>query len=49
MSTLSNLHKAIPTKRATDKVVMEFLEEKFITRFGGPTKIIIMMPRISIL
>jgi transposase InsO family protein len=31
--------EAIPTKRATDKVVMDFLEERIITHFGVPTKI----------
>jgi transposase InsO family protein len=31
--------EAIPTKSATDKVVMDFLEDKIITRFGVPTKI----------
>jgi hypothetical protein len=29
----------IPTKSATDKVVMDFLEDKIITRFGVPAKI----------
>ena len=31
--------EAIPTKRATDKVVMDFLENNIITRFGAPAKI----------
>ena len=31
--------EAIPTKRATDKVVLDFLENKIITRLGAPTKI----------
>jgi transposase InsO family protein len=31
--------EAIPTKSATDKVVMDFLEDKIITRFGVPAKI----------
>ena len=31
--------EAIPTKAATEKVVMDFLEDKIITRFGVPTKI----------
>jgi hypothetical protein len=31
--------EAIPTKWATDKVVMDFLEDKIITRFSVPTKI----------
>ena len=31
--------EAIPTKKATDKVIMEFLEDKIITRFGVPSKI----------
>jgi transposase InsO family protein len=31
--------EAIPTKWATDKVVMDFLEDKIITRFGVPAKI----------
>lgn len=31
--------EAIPTKHATDKVVMDFLEDKIITRFGVPAKI----------
>ena len=33
--------EAIPTKWETYKVVMEFLENKIITRFGIPTKITI--------
>ena len=32
--------EAIPTKRVTTKVVMELLEERFITQFGLQTKII---------
>jgi transposase InsO family protein len=31
--------EAIPTKKATEEVVMKFLEEKIITRFGVPAKI----------
>jgi transposase InsO family protein len=31
--------EAIPTKSATDKVVMDFLEDRIITRFGVPAKI----------
>jgi hypothetical protein len=31
--------EAIPTKRATNKVVMDFLEERIITHFGVPAKI----------
>ena len=31
--------EAIPTKAATQKVVMDFLEDKIITRFGVPAKI----------
>lgn len=31
--------ESIPTKKVTNKVVMEFLEDKIITRFGIPTKI----------
>jgi transposase InsO family protein len=31
--------EAIPTKSATDKVVMDFLEDKNITRFDVPAKI----------
>ena len=31
--------EAIPTKAATEKVVMDFLEDKIITRFGVPAKI----------
>ena len=30
---------AIPTKAAAEKVVMDFLEDKIITRFGVPAKI----------
>jgi len=33
--------EAIPTKKATDQVVMDFLEDKIIIRFGAPTKIVI--------
>ena len=32
--------EAIPTKSATEKVVMDFLEDKIITRFGVPSKIV---------
>ena len=31
--------EAIPTKRDTHKVVMDFIENNIITRFGAPTKI----------
>jgi transposase InsO family protein len=31
--------EAIPTKSTTDKVVMDFLEDRIITRFGVPVKI----------
>lgn len=30
----------MPTKRAIDQVVMDFLEERIITRFGVPAKIV---------
>lgn len=33
--------ETIATKKAIDKVVIEFLEDKIITRFGVPTKITI--------
>jgi hypothetical protein len=33
--------EAIPTKSATEKVVMDFLEDKIILRFGVPSKIVI--------
>ena len=33
--------EAIPTKSATDKVVMDFLEDRIITRFGVLAKITI--------
>jgi len=32
--------EAIPTKNATDKVVMDFIEDKILTRFGVPSRII---------
>ena len=32
--------EAIPTKKATDAIVMDFLEDKIITRFGVPARII---------
>ena len=32
--------EAIPTKKATDAVVMDFLEDRIITRFGVTVKII---------
>jgi hypothetical protein len=32
--------EAIPTKSATEKVVMDFLEDRIITRFGVPSKIV---------
>jgi len=31
--------EAIPTKRATNRVVMDFLEKRIVTRFGVPSKI----------
>jgi hypothetical protein len=31
--------KSIPTKKATEEVVMNFLEDRIITRFGAPSKI----------
>ena len=31
--------EAIPTKKVADKVVMDFLENNIITRFGAPAKI----------
>ena len=31
---------AIPTKKATDVVVMDFLEDKILTRFGVPARMI---------
>ena len=31
--------EAIPTKTATEKVDMDFIEDKIITRFGTPLKI----------
>jgi hypothetical protein len=33
--------EAIPTKKATEKVVMSFLEDTIITRFNAPTKVTI--------
>lgn len=32
--------EVIPTKKATDQVVMDFLKEKIITRFGVPAMIV---------
>ena len=32
--------EVIPTKKATDAIVMDFLEDKIITRFGVPARII---------
>ena len=32
--------EAIPTKQETNAIVMDFLEDKIITRFGVPTRII---------
>ena len=32
--------EAIPTKKETDAIVMDFLEDKIITRFGVPARII---------
>jgi len=37
----TNWVEAIPTKRATNKVVMEFLEETIITRFIVPSNNIV--------
>ena len=31
--------ESIPTKKATNKVIIDFLEDKIITRFGIPAKI----------
>jgi hypothetical protein len=31
--------EAIPTKKETEEVIMSFLEDRIITRFGAPTKI----------
>jgi transposase InsO family protein len=31
--------EAIPTKKATEEVMMNFLEDRIITRFGAPAKI----------
>jgi transposase InsO family protein len=31
--------ESIPTKKATEEVVMNFLEDRIITRFGAPSKI----------
>jgi len=31
--------EAIPTKKATNKVIIDFIKEKIITRFGVPAKI----------
>jgi hypothetical protein len=31
--------EAIPTKKETEEVMMSFLEDRIITRFGAPTKI----------
>jgi hypothetical protein len=36
----SKWFEAIPTKSATEKVVMDFLEDRIITRFGVPSKIV---------
>eukprot|EP00253_Pinus_taeda_P029220 PITA_29220 len=36
----TKLVEAIPTKKVTDQVVMDFLEEKIITRFSVPAKIV---------
>jgi hypothetical protein len=33
--------ESIPTKKATEEVVMNFLEDRIITRFGIPSKITI--------
>jgi hypothetical protein len=32
--------EAIPTKKETEEVMMNFLEDRIITRFGAPSKII---------
>ena len=32
--------EAIPTRNATDKVIMEFIEENILSRFGCPQKIV---------
>lgn len=36
----TNWFEAMPTKKATDQVVMDFLEDKIITRFGVLAKIV---------
>ena len=33
--------EAIPTRRATETVIMDFLEEKILARFGCPRRIVI--------
>ena len=33
--------EAIPTKSANEKVIMDFLEDRIITRFGVPSKIVL--------
>ena len=33
--------EAIPTRNATDKVIMEFIEENILSRFGCPQKLVI--------
>ena len=32
--------EAIPTRNATDKVIMEFIEENILSRFGCPQKLV---------
>ena len=32
--------EAIPTRRATDAVIMDFLEENILARFGFPRRIV---------
>jgi hypothetical protein len=40
--------EALPTNSTTNKVVMDFLEDRIITRFGVPAKITTIMPRTSV-
>jgi mannose-6-phosphate isomerase class I len=40
--------EAIPTKRATEEVVMNFLEERIITRFGVLLRLLLITPNISV-
>lgn len=40
--------EAVLTKKATNKVVMEFLEDKILTRFGIPTEITTDNAKLSV-